>query len=593
MALLDRLLSAMSPAAALRRAVALTEQGDVKQAFPLLTRAARAGIAEAEYRVGRCYLEGSGVPPSRIEGVRWHERAANQGYVEAQAQLATLAIHGLAAVTDPQAGNAAGLFATNQAVQADFETGIKWARKAADGGSSDGQAVLGYILTSGPEALRNLDEAKQWYERSANAGCPQGALGYALSLAAAATDQERQAVVADYLRRAADAGLPTALYLLGIMTERGLGLPADRAAAIQLFRLAAEKGNRPSQARWGVALMEGQGGVEANPIEGESWLRRAALAGDPEAAAVVGDMYAKGGKLPPNYAEAAIWFRRAAETGHRAAARALGLLHLTGAGVPRDAEEAARWFSLSAQAGDPNARVDLANLLLRGEGAAEDAVRTREWFEQAAASGDLVAAFNFGVCLAEGVGVERDDRQAAQWLRRAADGVVNAQYWYGRMLNEGRGLDANPEEGRAWIQRAADVGMVEAEVLLAEMMLSGRGGARDHLAALALFEKAAGRGHVGAMFALGAMHGGGHDIPTNRPTAQRWFHDAADRGHAYAQMMLGRYLSRGLAGERDVDRARVWLERALAQGLQEARGDLAALPPSADAEEAEPQAVGH
>ena len=58
------------------------------------------------------------------------------------------------------------------------------------------------------------------------------------------------------------------------------------------------------------------------------------------------------------------------------------------------------------------------------------------------------------------------------------------------------------------------------------------------------------------------------------------------------QMMLGRYLARGLAGERDPDRARVWLERALAQGLQEARNDLAALPPPAEPEQAEPQAVG-
>ena len=70
MALLDRLMASMSPAAALRRAVKLTELGDVKQAFPLLTRAARAGIVEAEYRVGRCYLEGTGVPRSRAGGRR-------------------------------------------------------------------------------------------------------------------------------------------------------------------------------------------------------------------------------------------------------------------------------------------------------------------------------------------------------------------------------------------------------------------------------------------------------------------------------------------------------------------------------------------
>ena len=30
------------------------------------------GIPEAEFRVGRCYLEGAGVPPSRSDGVRRH-----------------------------------------------------------------------------------------------------------------------------------------------------------------------------------------------------------------------------------------------------------------------------------------------------------------------------------------------------------------------------------------------------------------------------------------------------------------------------------------------------------------------------------------
>jgi TPR repeat protein len=85
------------------------------------------------------------------------------------------------------------------------------------------------------------------------------------------------------------------------------------------------------------------------------------------------------------------------------------------------------------------------------------------------------------------------------------------------------------------------------------------------------------------------MTGGGHEVPMDRPTAQRWFRQAAERGHAYAQMMLGRYLARGLAGERDFERARTWLERALAQGLQEARNDIAGLPPPPGTETTEPQ----
>ena len=103
----------------------------------------------------------------------------------------------------------------------------------------------------------------------------------------------------------------------------------------------------------------------------------------------------------------------------------------------RDADEAAQWFRISAAAGDPAARAELANLVLQGMGGPDDRFRTCQWFEEAAATGDLVAAFNYGVCLAEGVGVTRNDKLAALWLRKAAEGVVVAQYWYGRILVEG------------------------------------------------------------------------------------------------------------------------------------------------------------
>jgi TPR repeat protein len=93
------------------------------------------------------------------------------------------------------------------------------------------------------------------------------------------------------------------------------------------------------------------------------------------------------------------------------------------------------------------------------------------------------------------------------------------------------------------------------------------------------------------MFSTGAMHGGGHEVPTDRAEAQKWFRAAAERGHAQAQMMLGRYLARGLVTPPNPDEARVWLDRALAQGLTEARGDLSALPP-ANASLQAPQAVG-
>src|SRR3954449_3747193 len=136
MALIDKLTAGFSPAAALRRALKMQEEGDPKGAFPLLSKAARSGIPEAEFRVGRCYLEGSGVPPSRSEGVRWVERAAAKGYVEAQALLATLCLHGMApGFADSESGG--GLFGGQTTAEPDYPSAAKWARRAAEAGSAD------------------------------------------------------------------------------------------------------------------------------------------------------------------------------------------------------------------------------------------------------------------------------------------------------------------------------------------------------------------------------------------------------------------------------------------------------------------------
>ena len=72
---LVRVIAIASPVAALRRAIRLIEEEQFAAAFPLLTRAAKAGIPEAEYHVARSYLEGAGVPRSQAEGARWLERA--------------------------------------------------------------------------------------------------------------------------------------------------------------------------------------------------------------------------------------------------------------------------------------------------------------------------------------------------------------------------------------------------------------------------------------------------------------------------------------------------------------------------------------
>ena len=64
---------------------------------------------------------------------------------------------------------------------------------------------------------------------------------------------------AEQLAKAAESGLATAQYLLGVLTDQGQGVPQDVARAVDLYRQAAAKGVRSAQARYGMALLQGRG----------------------------------------------------------------------------------------------------------------------------------------------------------------------------------------------------------------------------------------------------------------------------------------------------------------------------------------------
>ena len=208
-----------SPAGKLRAARKLIAANTRAEAFPLLAQAAQAGVVDAEFEVARAYLEGAGVPPSAAEAARWLERAAQKDHTEAQSLLAALYIRGIPALGGNFAGAAtaelatgrpaAVLFAGVDGATPDFAEAQSWARKAADAGSADGQAMLAFIYTSGPDELRDLPQAEELYRQSAEADCPQGHLGFALALLREAQSPDDYVPIVEQLERAAASGLGT------------------------------------------------------------------------------------------------------------------------------------------------------------------------------------------------------------------------------------------------------------------------------------------------------------------------------------------------------------------------------------------------
>jgi TPR repeat protein len=73
-----------------------------------------------------------------------------------------------------------------------------------------------------------------------------------------------------------------AQYNIACYYMEGRGLPVDLSAAVYWFKKAAEKGNPPSQRRYGLCLIKGIGTAK-DRAEGLLWLNRAGENGDKEA----------------------------------------------------------------------------------------------------------------------------------------------------------------------------------------------------------------------------------------------------------------------------------------------------------------------
>jgi TPR repeat protein len=121
-----------------------------------------------------------------------------------------------------------------------------------------------------------------------------------------------------HLREAAEQGRAEAQFLLGLMSERGQGVPQDDGQAADWYGRAAEQGHAGAMNRLGMLHRAGRG-------------------------------------VPEDLVRAAELFRAAAKAGHADAQFNLGLAYETGEGVPKDLYLAVRWYAKAARQDDRRA----------------------------------------------------------------------------------------------------------------------------------------------------------------------------------------------------------------------------------------------
>jgi len=276
--------------------------------YDKLKKAADAGSAEAQYKLGSFYFYGKPCfKEDYAKALIWLTKAARQGHLDAMNHAAWTHqyIYG----------------ATNRAH-------ALWKRAASRGyGKSMFNIARGF--------------EKGWWE-----GKPDIALAI------------------KWFVRAGNNGYPGSFNEIGNMYSSGRGVPKNPRIAVEYYRKAAESGGGPAQYNLGLAYELGRG-VTQNYSRAAQLYLLAAKQGYYWPMYRLARLYQLGKGIEKSDGHAALWYRRSAMHGYAPAQYAYGKLLETGRGTIRSKLLAAQQFDKAARQGHFGAKISLNEIKVR------------------------------------------------------------------------------------------------------------------------------------------------------------------------------------------------------------------------------------
>jgi len=232
---------------------------------------------------------------------------------------------------------------------------------AAKQGDDRAQLILGIAHEYGIHVDRDDSAAAYWYTQAANNGnldayCPLS-LMYWQGRGVSADKHEAIAII----RSASKAGHPSARLFNAHMTIGSKCAAKDTQQAMDWLVLAAEDGLVTAQYLLGL-LCSGQRGMPEDYIEAVRWYHMAASYGYGLAMNNLGALLEKGVVIPPEPELAVRWYREAARMNAEGAQCNLGRCYLHGTGVTQDRQRAIAWYRSAAAQGEECAQWRLVEL---------------------------------------------------------------------------------------------------------------------------------------------------------------------------------------------------------------------------------------
>jgi TPR repeat protein len=277
-------------------------ENDDSSAFKWLSRAATIGVTDAYYRIGVLYEEGRGAEQDYRMAANMYHKATEKEHEDACYRLGRLYQHG-------------------NGVDLNFLKAYQFYKKAQEMGQAEAHKVLNITLettlaSTGGVKEKFMDSLSEEYQDSLSMCKCVAKLGDTEIQFQVGFAYEYIVLEPDYVQAfnwysmAADDSHREAIYYLGLLYEKGLGIPQNYQKAIQLYNDAGQLGSDKALHQLGVAYHDGNG-VDIDPRKAIEYYTLSANLGNPEYQYFLGGLYEEGQLVQKDPQEALKWYTKA------------------------------------------------------------------------------------------------------------------------------------------------------------------------------------------------------------------------------------------------------------------------------------------
>ncbi|MGA3265468.1 MAG: tetratricopeptide repeat protein [Verrucomicrobiota bacterium] len=390
-----------------------------------LRKLADGGDTRAMTDIGKYYLNETNAG----EGLIWLHKSADLGNALAWTTLASAYASG------------------SGGVETNVEEAIRWYTKAATNGDIYSEFQLAELYRDNEE-VRNSQVSFRWFLRVAQEYAstnPETIFARQALIPVAEAYDKGLGVAQDSLEaikwytKAAEDGSAEAQWRLGLKYDLGEGVGVDKQMALQwylkaanapkLFKIITPSGVAEAQRNLGYLYRDGEG-VARDMQEALDWFRKAAENGDPSSQYEVGKAYDTGVGILQDKEEALKWYRKAAYQGDKAAQLALGNLCSNNLESSQNRIESYTWYTLAAAGGSEAAAKlrDIVAPVMTAQELAEANRRARAFsVGEAPTNNTPAAASTLGIPANAGIDL---DKPAFEVLNTTAKVTEQNDVWW-------------------------------------------------------------------------------------------------------------------------------------------------------------------